>query len=163
MTVRGILVGSAVLFGAVGAVRKYKAFCEERMAASRAILGFIKYRGELMSRFSSSKSEICKKYEDEILEKSGFLPTLREGKSFIDALRSSRKNLPLSDAAIEILETIFAEMGNGYLDEERQRQKAAELEMAAFAAKEKEELERDVKVKTTLILAAALGAIILIL
>ena len=163
MTGSGIAVSALILSGAMLIVKGYKRFCRERAELGQAFLEFIKFRGERIARFSSPKSEICGKFESGILEDSGFLPSLRSGMSYLDSFISAKEKLPLSASAKGVLEASFRGMGSGYLSEEREKQRAMEAELSRLFAKEREELERDARVKSTLILSAALGAVSLLL
>lgn len=163
MRLFGIASSLFILFGALFLVRRYKSFCKERIEAGQAMLDFIKFRGENIRRFSSPKSEICRRFRSPVFEESGFLSSLMAGKSYADAFMDAKEKLPLSATACELIFGAFKGMGSGYLDEEKARQKAIEDELEDFFGKEKEELQRDIKVKTTLILSAALGAAILLI
>ena len=163
MTAIKIILVFAILSGALTVTRAYRSFCEKRIASGEALLDFLKFRGSRISLFMSPKSEICRNYSNPILEECGFLPELSRGKSFSDAFASARSALSLSDAANEKMERIFSEMGKGYLADEREKQGELERELKELFSAEREELKRSVKVKTTLILSAALGAVILLL
>ena len=163
MTALKYLLIGAVLLSSLYLSRRYREFVLERIGAGKELLAFLKFRGESVVRFMSPKSEICRRFSGERLERCGFLPALREGKSFAEAFAIGSEKLTLSEDVRALFEDVFSSMGFGYLEEERERQRGAEERAERILSDEEDALLKSAKVRATLIISAALGAAILLL
>lgn len=163
MTLLKYLLIGAVMAMSLYLSRRYRAFVSERIESGRELFGFLKFRGERMARFMSPKSEICRRFSGERLERCGFLPALREGKSFSEAFAVGADRLGISDSVRGLFEEIFSSMGCGYFKEECDMQRVAETRAERLLKDEEDALLKSSRVRTTLIISAALGVAILLL
>ena len=146
------LIGKAYESYAFRAISEYEAFL--------SMLGHIKNK---INCFLMTTCKLLCDFESGPLEESGFLPKLREGKRMSEAFEDASARLAISKEAKKLLSVFFEELGVGYKDEELNRISGVERELSSILSREREEMPKNVRIAKTLLLAAALGILILII
>lgn len=104
------LIGILFIALATGACGfEYASMFKRRLKSLEAITTLIESLTVRIGSFLTPLGEFFDTYSDELLEKSGFLKYLREGKSFSDAIRLCREALFLEAEDIALL----CEFGDG--------------------------------------------------
>lgn len=156
----GILL---ILAAAVSICREYRSYCERRIAECRAFSAFVKHIAQSVERYLLPRSEICRDYRDELLSELGFLPLLDRGESFSSAFAKVRERTRLPSDIADALAELFSGFGRGYLSEQSDRLSSSEAELSRLVSEQTERSRQSAKVTATLVLASALGLVILLI
>ncbi len=151
-----VLLVSSILIG-----RIYESYCERRLLELSEILRMLAHIRSKISSFLCPQSLLLSDFESEVLEESGFLRAVGEGKTLADAYKASRLLISKKDG--RALEAYFAELGKSYKDEELSRLDRVYRELDESFKCESERVPKDVKVAKTLLTAAALGISVLMI
>ena len=117
----------------------------------------------MISRFLTPQESILQNFSDEALEKCGFLPAIRSGKSLSEAFEACKPSLSLSDDLKGRLGKFFHGFGGEYLDGEISRASDFRSELETGLKKEESELEKGLKITNALLLGGAVGIVILMI
>lgn len=158
------LVGAAVIFlCAMATVREYSAFCHRRIAQSAAFLRFVRHIGDRVCVYLVPIGTAAREFDDGELSGVGFLDAVRSGGSLRSAFELSLGKLLISEQERELLSSFFKEFGSAYIDDERVRVEKMNAALLRIHTDEEKKTKESEKVVRTLVLALALGIIILIL
>ena len=158
------LVGAALIFlCAMATVREYSAFCKRRIAEGEAFASLLRHLKERVCVYLLPVSSAVADFDDTELSRVGFIGALRSCGSLHSAFALVRDKLLISDGQKELLSSFFADFGGAYVKDERERIERAEDTLLKLQAEDEKKTGESEKVAKTLILASALGLIILIL
>lgn len=154
----GVILLSALYVG-----REYSAYVRQRLQQHRAFVALLLHIEQMISQFLTPQDGLWRDFSNDALEKCGFLPLLREGKGLSQAFEKVKASLSLSERTKEMLSGFFADFGGGYLDGEMSRTAGFRAELESCLEKEGEELEKSLKITNALLVAGAVGIVILII
>lgn len=158
------LVGAAIIFFcAMATVREYSAFCKMRIAEGEAFASLLRHLKERVCVYLLPISSAVADFDDGELSRVGFIDALRSCGSLHSAFALVRDKLLISDGQKELLSAFFSDFGGAYVKDERERIERAEDTLLKLQAEDEKKTRESEKVARTLILASALGLIILIL
>ncbi len=158
------LLGAALIFAcAIATVREYSSYCETRIRQSAAFCAFVTHIEMRACTYLLPSSEAAAGFEDEELEKVGFIGALRSGGSLYSAFSLVKDSLLFSDGQKEALLSFFKDFGNSYVNDERKRVERTKEELVRLGREDEKKTKESEKVVKTLVLALALGVIILML
>ena len=158
------LIGAAIIFlCAMATVREYGTYCRKRIAQSAAFLAFVRHVGERVCVYLMPIGSAALEFEDTELSAVGFLGAVRSGGTVYSAFTLARDKLLFSDEQKAYLSSLFKELGCAYIEDERVRVEKATDTLSRLHAEEERKAMESEKVVRTLILALALGIIVLIL
>jgi len=158
------LFGSVlIVLGAIILGRGYGEYCERRLKESEGFLAFLVHaRGEVVRSLTPPEGFV-RSFRSEALEGSGFLSALRGGESLGSAFESSMKKSSLGKELRELLSEFFSEFGRDYKDGETARIEDYIDRVRTVVESERENLEKNSKICRVLLVAGALGLIILMI
>ena len=151
-----------VLFVARTLSAEYKRYAEEKNAVREGFLSLLEFiKNELGCRLRSV-AEWAAEFENDALERSGFIAELLKTGSLAAAFSASKSKMPpLGAEAKRVLETYFSSFGRSYKEDEEEKTARAKTELANVLKNEREAAEKSVRAMTVLCYAVALGVIIL--
>ena len=156
--------GGAVLLVAAALVgREYTAYTERRISECEGFLSLLSHIEGKISKYLSFGDGLWRDFSDAELERVGFLPALREGLTASEAFSRCNARLSLGDDVRERLGAFFEDFGKEYMEGELKRLRLFREELAKIHAAECVELRKNAKVVRTLLIGAALGALILLI
>ena len=153
-----IIMLCALFFG-----KEYSAYVEKRLSQYRGFVAFIGHIEGMILRFLAPQESLWQNFSDEALEKCGFLPSLRSGSTLSGAFSDCEASLSLSDEQKERFSAFFADFGRDYMDGELNRASDFHRESEELLKKEEAELTKSVKITNTILIASALGIVILMI
>lgn len=157
------LFGAAIALFAAGVVSgRYAEHLTYRLELTRGFAELLSHIKNKITVSLAPPSELVRGFCSEVLSRCGFLSAAEEVGSPKDAYFSVEKTLPLPPEARRTLEGYFAVFGLSYKDELIRATEAAESALRSEVARLEGELPREKKLSRTVIFAAALGAIILL-
>ena len=150
-----------LLAGAVGLYRFLALRAQRRAAVYGGILRLLQYISVEISCFRTARETLFSSFQDETLEKNGFLPLLRTRGCVADAIRESDVNLLGADAALLI--EFDGTLGASFREEQ--------LEICAYYVerwREREEAVRvslpsEIRLTRTMTLSSAMLLLLLLL
>lgn len=157
-----ILGGALLLLCALLVGREYSAYAGRRIAEHQGFIALISHSEGMIGRFLSSGDELWRGFDNEALERVGFLPLIKDGKDADSAFSTVKGRLSLGDEAKKKVEEFFKDFGSGYKDQEIARISALRAELETSLKSETAELEKNSRVLNALLVGGALGLIILL-
>ncbi len=106
------LLAAATLYIALDLARS----CRQRTRQTEAILLLIRHVRAKISCFSTPVGEILADFENEVLERSGILPSAREN-GLAAAVRAASERGCISRAQADMLSDMWGQLGGGYREE----------------------------------------------
>ena len=142
--------------------RGYSAYADRRLGEMGGMSALILHIESRLGRTLDYGAELYRGFDDEFLEKCGFLPLLREGRPLYDAILEAKTSMILPDDVADLVENLFSSFGKGYKDQEIERLRTARVELDKKIATYGEELEKNKRVVSALLFGiTASGAILL--
>jgi len=141
--------------------REYSAYIDRRVREGEGYLSLLSYIEKMIDSYLTPLSEIFSGFECEALEKSGFLPSVRSGKTASEVL--AEQNALIPENMRSLLLDYFDGFGKGYKDSELGRTRKAKAELDKMLGAERENLEKSARVTKALLLGGAVGIAILII
>ena len=135
---------------------------KERLLLCEEFYRFVSHIRLQISCFLRPTSELADGFSSEILSKIGFLPLIAE-KGIFGAFESVKDKISLSEEEKRALGGLFSSLGSGYMENEISKIDAYGRELYRFLEEEREELPRRSRLVNTLLTAASLGIIILLI
>ena len=154
----GIILLCALFVG-----KDYSAYIKKRLSEYRGFTELILHIEGMISRFLTPQDSLWQNFSSDALEKCGFLSALRSGKGLSEAFDASKPSLSLSDELKDRLSGFFHGFGGEYLDGEISRTSDFRSELEDGLKVEESELEKSLKITNALLLAGAVGIVILII
>ena len=158
-----IIGGACVLIAAAAMARLYDAFSKRRLSECESFISLLEHIRSEISCFLSPKERIFRGYEDENLERVGFLPLVREGEDMGDAFDKISQRLLVGKSGLDILASFFSGLGRGYKDGAMALGERCIAEFRKYYESLKDESEKNVKLFRTVIIGLGLGILILLL
>ena len=142
--------------------RGYSAYADRRLGEMGGISALILHMESRLGRTLDYGAELYRGFDDEFLEKCGFLPLLRDGRPLYDAFSEVRSSMLLPDEVADIVDGLFSSFGKGYKDQEIERLRRARAELDKKITALREELDKNKRVVNALLFGiTASGAILL--
>lgn len=142
--------------------RGYSAYADRRLGEMGGISALILHMESRLGRTLDYGAELYRGFDDEFLEKCGFLPLLREGRPLYDAFSEVRSSMLLPDEVADIVDGLFSSFGKGYKDQEIERLRMARAELDKKITTFREESDKNKRVVNALLFGiTASGAILL--
>lgn len=142
--------------------RGYSAYADRRLGEMGGMSRLILHIESRLGRTLDYGAELYRGFDDEFLEKCGFLPLLREGRSLYDAFSEAKTSMVLPDEVADIVENLFSSFGKGYKDQEIERLRMARAELDKKVTTLREESDKNKRVVNALLFGiTASGAILL--
>ena len=142
--------------------RGYSAYADRRLGEMGGISALILHIESRLGRTLDYGAELYRGFDDEFLEKCGFLPLLREGRPLYDAFSEVRSSMLLPDEVADIVYGLFSSFGKGYKDQEIERLRRARAELDKKITTLREESDKNKRVVNALLFGiTASGAILL--
>ena len=142
--------------------RGYSAYADRRLGEMGGISALILHIESRLGRTLDYGAELYRGFDDEFLEKCGFLPLLREGRPLYDAFSEVRSSMLLPDEVADIVDGLFSSFGKGYKDQEIERLRRARDELDKKITTLREESDKNKRVVNALLFGiTASGAILL--
>ena len=156
----GILL---VLVAAAVISHEYSRHMEKRAEECRDFLEFIAHMRVQVGCFLRPVKELATGFSSPMLEKAGFIDSLKSSDCILSAYRHCESNLSLSDEEKEVLNTFFSSFGEGYLDDGIRLIDSVYKNMEGLYGKLLEEKTKNTRLVTTLSVTMALGIIIFVI
>ena len=156
-----IFLSALILTAAILLYRGYKSTQDKRLATESAFLELVLAIEEGLSKSAAPLPDVFRAYESRELTECGFLPLVKEGVSPKDALARSINTL--SSPFYDTLSRLFSRLGRSYLTEELSSLRAAKEALGEALERDGAECEKNKKAVGAVMIAAALGIIILLL
>lgn len=155
-------IGAIILIGALAISREYSAFYRRRIAQTDGFVALIIHiEGAISERLASGKGLVAG-FSDEALSSLGFLESVRSGATLHDAFLGCRRASVISREVSMRLERYFADFGRYYKERELSRAATCVEELERLLERERADMPKNVKLARTLLVAFALGVLILI-
>ena len=141
--------------------RAYEKYLEGRLSEAREILRMLLHMREKINAFLCPQRELLSDFRSDILERVGFLGKIRGGIGIYEAFMDTKFSF-----ACEIYETLSAYLsgfGKRYKSDELARLDSTVRVIDGYVKREQEQLPKDIKIAKTLLGAAALGIVILMI
>ena len=143
--------------------REY-AYCQRlRLSQLSEFLSFIKNMKERMECYLEAPGAWINGYESQELERIGFIKNIRERKELLVAYESCKEGLLIDNEASCVIEALFSELGEGYLDSELEVIESALEKLSRIEASMASESEKKIKTAGALLGAVAAGIVILVI
>ena len=149
---------SALLIG-----REYNRYVEKRIGELIGFVGLLNHAKSEISMYLKPASKILRGFENESLERIGFISVARESGNLEEAFSKCSERLSLGKETKKILYECFSGFGQGYSAQEILRIERYAASLEKILEREREELPKNARMVSTLLLAGALGIFILLL
>lgn len=156
-----ILGGGMLVVLAVSLSKGYKCFLENRLKEYEGLLSLISHFDMKVRNYLSFGSAVWRDFSNEIMEKCGVLPLLRDGETLSSALEKCKNKLTLPTEIKEKLLSKIKDLGQGYLNDEKEMLSEIKDMISKNLKKETEEIEKNVKVADALLFGCAAVIIIM--
>lgn len=153
--------GCALLFFALLCGRAYAEYSARAIAQLEGFISLLSHIRRKISVKMVTQSNLTSGFEDQSLEKCGFLPAAREGVRLHIAYTKAK--ICICKEARRVLDAFFSDLGRGYLADELRRINSAESECEKIIEREREEALREVKLVYTLLVASSLGILVFLI
>ena len=161
MIVKYLCIG-AMAITALWIGRGYSAYADRRLGEMGGISALILHIESRLGRTLDYGAELYRGFDDEFLEKCGFLPLLREGRTPSDAFSEVKSSMVLSREVEKLAENLFTSFGKGYKDQEIERLRMARAALDKKITALREESDKNKRVVNALLFGiTASGAILL--
>ena len=161
MTVFKTVGAALILLSAIILVRSYTAYERERVMVASALLSFLISSREAAVKYMTPIAVSVKNITDELLLSRGFVEEYHRTGSASAAYERVRGRY--RGRIFSMLSEEFSGLGSGYLSGELDRLRSTGERIKDQLERERGESEKNIKVTTTLVIAAAFGIIILLL
>lgn len=155
--------GLLLLLGAYLISEEYSAYAKRRIEQNLGILALLSHAEGMIERYLAFGRELWEGFENEALEKCGFLSELKQGRAVGSAFSLCLDRFCLSEEAVKRLKELFSSLGRGYKEEEVRRIFEFRKSYAVLSEEEGAELEKSVGVVRAISIGAALVIFILII
>ena len=156
------LIGALLTLSSAAVIAaKYSEHLSERAAVVRGFCELLLHIKTRISVYLLPPSELTVGFHSEALERAGFLSLCRECGTPAEAYFKMKKHLPVSKEAARALDGYFSAFGTTYKDELLRLSDATYALLLCECERLDTELPREKKLSRTVILAIALGAVIL--
>ena len=135
---------------------------KERLLLCEEFYRFVSHIKLQISCFRRPINELADGFRSDILTDIGFLSAIKES-GILGAFESVRDKISLSEEEKRVLAALFSSLGTGYMENEIQQLDAHGGELYRLLEKERAELTRQSRLVNTLLTAASLGVIILLI
>ena len=156
-----MLVLSCILIASWLVGRGYAAYCKRRIAEEERFLSLLLHIEKGITLFLKTPREIADSFSGE--EISDLLERVRSGESLGEAFLGVRRRLALSSRMSDRLSEYFSELGTGYREVELKRLALFIGEVREDLAVEEERTPVRIRLAYTLLFAAALSVVIMLL
>lgn len=161
MIVKYIGIG-AMAITALWVGRGYSTYADRRLGEMRGLSALFLHMESRLGRTLDYGGELYRGFDDEFLEKCGFLPLLREERPLYDAFSEVKSSMVLSREVENLAENLFTSFGKGYKDQEIERLRTTRAELDKEIATLSEDLEKNKRVVNALLFGiTASGAILM--
>lgn len=157
------LAAAVILLSALWVGSGYLRYSESRLGEYAAYLKLLDHVEWALSTRCATVKEWCHGFTDKTLESLGLLPAIRDGAPISEAYEAAEKRGKSSKRAKQILSEYFSQYGRSYLDSELTKLKLTRDALRAEAERDESALSVSVRSFRAVILAVALGAVILLL
>ena len=152
-----VLVGALVISGA------YSRYYTKSVEECKQLLSFIREIREDISSFLLPQSKLGKRASRYPCDGNPFFSALARGQTLADAYEESADRMNVPEGFKRVLSELFSRLGRSYASEEAARIDSAVASLQQELNELEERAIKDVKCARTVILAVALGAVILLL
>ena len=161
MIVKYIGIG-AMAITALWIGRGYSTYADRRLGEMGGLSALFLHMESRLGRTLDYGGELYRGFDNDFLEKCGFLPLLREGRPLYDAFSEVRSSMLLPDEVADIVDGLFSSFGKGYRDQEIERLRTTRAELDKEIATLSEDLEKNKRVVNALLFGiTASGAILM--
>ena len=161
MIVKYIGIG-AMAITALWVGRGYSAYADRRLGEMGGLSALLLHMESRLGRTLDYGGELYRGFDNDFLEKCGFLPLLREGRPLYDAFSEVRSSMLLPNEVADIVDGLFSSFGKGYKDQEIERLRRARAELDKKITTLREESDKNKRVVNALLFGiTASGAILL--
>lgn len=162
MILKYIAIGGLAL-AALWIGRGYSAYVDRRIGEMRGLSALILHMETRLGRALDHGAELYREFSDDFLEKSGFLPLLREGKPLFNAFSEAKSSMVLPDEVSNLAENLFSSFGRGYKDQEIERLRQAKKEIDEDIAHTADLLEKNKRVVNALLFGISASCAIILM
>ncbi len=135
---------------------------KERLLLCEEFYRFVSHIRLQISCFLRPANELAEGFQSELLSKIGFLASIAE-QGVYNAFEDVREKLLLSEDEKRVLGGLFSSLGTGYMENEIKQIDAYGAELYRLLEKERADLPKRSRLVNTLLGAASLGIIILLI
>ncbi|MBO5316369.1 MAG: hypothetical protein J6B48_08075 [Clostridia bacterium] len=153
----GLILLSAFLFSS-----EYEKKIKHSERLSEGFLSLTEHIRRQINCYLTPPSELIRNFSNDALFEIGFID-LAEKEGLGAAYKSLKDDMPLCEAVKKELTSLFKSLEREYKDGAVRALDSAAASLKECLAKEREENKKDLKVARTLVTAAALGVVILII
>lgn len=158
------LVGAALLLAAaIFLSREYSSYLEGRLSEYRGLVALLSHAEEKIERSLSFGEELWRDFQDDVMEKCGLLPLLREGKGIAEAFGECIADFSLPIGIKAEISEALSTLGRGYRDSEIKKLSDIRTRLTEALNSETLAAEKNVKVAKALLIGGALTVGILII
>ena len=150
------------LLAAWGIGSGYSRYAGLRLGEYGSYLKLLSHLEWSLSTRAATVGEWSRSLHDDVLEGLGLLPALRSGVPVKDALSSALSRGHCGEGVKTLLGELFGEYGRCSLESELTKLAKAKELLEATVGREREELLRSVRTFRIILVAAALGTVILL-
>ncbi|MBQ8322047.1 MAG: hypothetical protein IJX92_06755 [Clostridia bacterium] len=150
-----------ILLSALAVSRWYERFIRRRIAEDEGFSALLLHIRAGVECFLSSAEELLRGFENEALMNAGYLGG--DGADICERFRRSSERLCISDKVRGILRDFFDSFGKEYKSGTVALIDRTRAALDEHIKAERESAEKDVKLVRTVLLSAALGAVILLI
>ena len=154
---------AAIAFAAVMLGRLYRGYVMAARAEEEGMLGLLLHIKGQVGCYLSYGDGLVRGFRCAALSDCGFLEALADGRAFSEAFELCEEKMYSSEAVKEIMLDFCNNFGKGYRDAEMSRLSDVCERLRRAVEKSIAEQEKNLRVARTLIAAAALGIIILLI
>lgn len=142
--------------------RGYSTYADRRLGEMGGLSALLLHMESRLGRTLDYGGELYRGFDNDFLEKCGFLPLLREGKAPSDAFMEAKKSMVLPRKVEALAESLFSSFGKGYRDQEIERLRRARRELDEVITALAEDSEKNKRVVNALLFGiTASGAILM--
>jgi stage III sporulation protein AB len=141
--------------------RAYSSYCKKRLLELSDFLSLISHIKKKVSLYLSTQSELMMGFSGESIR--AFTDSFNSVGSFSEAFETTKKKTALSEKTKTTLSEFFSGFGKSYREGELERIDIYLSELSEELKTEEEDTPRRVKLAYTLLFAAALSAVIILL
>lgn len=135
---------------------------KKRLFLCEEFYRFVSHIRLQISCFLRPVSELAEGFRSDILSEIGFLPSIAE-QGIFGAFESVCERISLSEEEKRILGGLFSSLGTGYMENEIKQIDAYSAELYRLLENERADLPKRSRLVNTLLTAASLGIIILLI
>ena len=163
MIILRLIGASLLLLAALLLSREYSSYLERRILEYRGFVALLSHAEEGIERALSYGEELWYGFQNDVLEKCGLLPLLREGKGLAEAFMECKDKISFSASLKDEISEALSTLGRGYRDSELRRLSVIKASLVAAMEGEEGTAEKNIKVARALLIGGALAVGILII